>query len=216
MPVKYKKAETRSSESGIPVFDMEYVLREDIEDAEPYEVADFRGAVELISEVIHFIPNLFREKISVEHLKIYLGRSSENGLYHRWDSHYKGKDLPYAVPVCVLENMSVNEVERFGLRLLRFLERERGLCFGELMNEKGGSPGREPSGDPMLYLCFGVDKRIRRMEGFNEEELDLAVGHLYFDLERQVPQDEIRASLRATRKESKMQRLYWHKSSRED
>lgn len=224
MSNSFWKTATRQSATGLPVFDISFASSGDYLDgvAEVFEVDQLPEAVELVTKVIHGIPKLFekKEKIDLEHLKIYLGRTACDQFAKRMEAHFKTKGLPYAIPICIADNDFVKMLERFSIKFLKYLEKENRLCFGSLVNCSSGSAGRFSEDKSIIYLVFGIDRRSKAGELLESGEIDDAVRRVYTMIESddvidgEISLRELKQCFKETTKQHAGTKLYWYGDSR--
>lgn len=180
-----------------------------------YELKDAREIILLIIEVIHGIPFLFHEKERVDlyNLQVYIGKTSEGQILNRAKSHLRSKDTPYFIPISWVNHSLLSLVEKMGLKYLHYLELKNFLCFGELLNEKNGSPGRVTESKGLIYLSFRIDKRHSPRDLMPKKELQWATGYFINDFQISMgekrEEDEITDILTSLSRIEQKTKLYW-------
>lgn len=220
MSVCYQKKATRITVDGFTVFDMEHSSPNDLNETVLDELdilANHRDVVQRIIRLIHSIPTLFdeSENIQLDHIYAYVGRSKLNLAGNRLLTHWEKSDRPYAIPVCISPGEDVASLEKFSIHYLSYLRKINALCISQLDNVH--KSGGVTSHDSVIYLSFGIDKRMKSGGYLEKKHVPLAVGKIHGDLEdsgENIKAKHIEEILLLGLKPAQKCKLHWHQASK--
>ena len=220
----YEKSNTKKSDNGLAAYDLSSGLSAKVLlDLKLNTIFDGeknnKEIMDLITSTIHGIPSLF-EDVELQHLQIYLGKSSIDQVHNRAKLHWDEKDAPYFIPIIKLKTKQISYIEKLGLKYLSYLDKKGRLCFGKLLNESIGSQGRKSNSNyHIIYIAFRIDQKHVAFP-LSKSEIVLATGYLHETLREEFPKESspvlVYEILESIVKTDSGLKLFWDIDSKED
>jgi len=175
------------------------------------KLASMSKVFAFVTGIIHGMPDLFEENISLKDLEVYLGRSSLEQVANRWSKHFNERDHLYGIVCCQVPEDTIERIEEGCVKIFKRLHSNDILCIS---NKSVASAGRSSSGVTVIYLTFCVDKRLKEKPAITSKDIDRIANYIDEESSGEYRFTEIESSMRRLKKHSDKVKLVWHQDHR--
>lgn len=190
VPSGARRRVTRDTENRRPIqlFRLKDATPRAIEDwikqSPQYENGQYRALVKSTTGAIHRIPKIFFHggggKFDLKNIQGYFGRSSAgskglaDNLYQRFQCGIKDRKDSWGMILAITSIKASSQYEQFGISILKYLMKKRGLCISNKTEYPKGNVGTTEPG--FLYFTFKIDDASEMdAEVFSPKQTDDAV-----------------------------------------